>query len=166
MSAVISECGQYRYVLKRSIPSILRWVRPVLFIMLNPSRADATVNDPTLRSILRICEHQGFTELTVVNLFAMRSPHPENLKKHSDPIGPENDKYIELEVQRHFNTGTRVAAWGKNKFAQKRAEQIEKKFGPFDCLGFNKDSSPKHPLFLPKTTPLEPFIKISFNSPI
>lgn len=162
MSAVISGCGKYRYVLKRKIPSVLRWVKPVLFIMLNPSTADANVNDPTLRSILRISEHQGFTDLTVVNLFALRSPYPKDLLTHQDPIGPENDSYIKDEYDRHFETGTIVAAWGANKFSRQRAEVIENKYGPFMCLGFNKDNSPKHPLFLPKTSSLEIYIPKDF----
>lgn len=164
MSAVISECGQYRYVLKRKIPSVLRWNRPILFIMLNPSIADASKTDPTLRKILAMCDHHGYTDLTIVNLFALRSPHPKDLKNHPDPIGPENDKYIEQEYQNHFHTGTIVAAWGTNKFAKKRAEHISNRFGPFDCLGFNQDGTPRHPLFLPTATPLESFIKIEFDS--
>ena len=71
MSAIISECRQYRYVLKRNVPQIVRWVKPMLFIMLNPSKADAEVDDPTIRRCFRFAKDRLHTELTVINLFAL-----------------------------------------------------------------------------------------------
>lgn len=152
-SAIISPCGKYRYVLRRSIPSVIRWHRPALFIMLNPSVADATVNDPTIRRCMRFAERWGMTQLTVVNLFAFRATDPSELKFAEDPVGPENDKYIEEEIQKH-SIGIIVAAWGAHPFPEERAEEIIKKFGPFQCLGTTKAGRPKHPLYIKSEQPL------------
>ena len=95
MSAIISPCGRYRYVLKRNLPQAIRWVKPCLFVMLNPSVADAELDDPTIRRCIGFAKREGCTELTVVNLFAYRSTDPEGLLIQTrDPIGDMNDAYI------------------------------------------------------------------------
>lgn len=147
MYAEFSECGTYRYVLKRRIPSLLRWHHPALFIMLNPSTADEVKNDPTIRRCISFAEQQGCTELTVVNLFALRATDPKKLKTHEDPIGPLNDQRI-AEMIEHHKLGIVVAAWGAHPFAKARAEGIRRKFGPFSCLGITKNGSPRHPLYV------------------
>ncbi len=143
MSAVISECGRYRYVLRRSLGSILRWRYSVLFIMLNPSTADAEKDDPTIRRCMAFAKREGFTHLNVVNLYALRSPDPRHLALAEDPVGPENDAWIDKEVR-----GARlvVAAWGAHPFAVDRAKDVARRVGQLWCLGKTKDGCPKHPL--------------------
>lgn len=153
MSAEISPCGAYRYILTREIDCILRWNRPALFIMLNPSTADATKDDPTIRRCISFAERECCTSLTVVNLFALRATNPKELLNHKDPIGPFNDLRITEQIQRH-KMGIIVAAWGAHPFAKDRAKEVMDRFGPFMCLGTNKDGSPKHPLYVKKDTPL------------
>jgi hypothetical protein len=153
--AIISPCGMYRYTLHRRIPSVLRWVRPVLFIMLNPSTADAVRDDPTIRRCISFTKDMGGTSLTVVNLFAFRSASPLALKTMDDPIGPDNDRHIEEQVERH-RLGVIVAAWGAHPFAKARADEVMRKFGPFQCLGMTKAGHPKHPLYLKAKTELVP----------
>ena len=147
MKAEISECGTYRYTLKRDINQAIRWVKPCLFIMLNPSTADAVQDDPTIRRCIKFSEREGCTSLTVVNLFALRATDPNELKKHSDPIGPLNDQRIEEMVDNH-SLGIVVAAWGAHPMAQKRGTDVRTKFGLFKCLGITKNGSPKHPLYV------------------
>lgn len=150
MSAIISECGTYRYVLKRSLGSVLRWYRPMLFIMLNPSTADAKMDDPTIRRVMEFAKRARATHLTVVNLYALRSTDPAALKTHRDPVGPENDGYILEEVAKHKQLPI-IAAWGANASKQRAnnvIELIESIGGELHCLGKNKDGSPKHPLYL------------------
>lgn len=155
MSAVISPCGTYRYVLKRRIDQAIRWVKPCLFIMLNPSTADAELDDPTIRRCIGFAKSWGCTELTVVNLFAYRATNPKELETAEDPEGDSNDGYIEEQIAKHKDIGVIVAAWGSNKFAKRRAEYVTNHFGPFKALGRTKDGSPKHPLYLPKDSELK-----------
>jgi hypothetical protein len=155
MTADISECGQYRYTLTRKTKCPLRWVRPALFIMLNPSTADATKDDPTIRRCISFAEREGCTDLTVVNLFALRATDPRELPKHADPVGPLNDRRIREAIEAHEKFGIIVAAWGANKFAQERGTLVKFLWSPnLLCLGKNKDGSPKHPLYVKNDAPL------------
>jgi hypothetical protein len=157
--AVLSGCGKYRYVLRRSLGSALRWYRPMLFIMLNPSTADATQDDPTIRRCIAFAKREGMTHLTVVNLFALRATDPRELELADDPIGPENDRHISEEVAKH--RGCVVAAWGAHQFAKPRAEAVLALYGPLYCLGKTKAGYPRHPLYVKGD---QPFIELGGSS--
>ena len=89
-SAIFDDTGQYRYSLKR------RWQRhgkKVAFIMLNPSEANADQDDPTLRACTQFAQGWHYAALEVVNLFAYRTPHPQQLKTAKFPIGKENQNH-------------------------------------------------------------------------
>lgn len=151
-SAVISPCGRYRYVLKRSIPHIRLddMLQRALFIMLNPSVADASVNDPTIRRCKGFASSLGCTSLTVVNLFALRATNPAELEKEVDPVGPDNDRYIMEQVLEH-RRGVIIAAWGAHPMAAKRQEQVINNVtavAKLHALGLTKGGGPKHPLYL------------------
>ena len=89
-SATLSPCGLYRYDLQR------RWGEgpAVVFIGLNPSTADATVDDRTIGRMVGFATSWGRSAITVVNLFALRSKDPALLRAHSDPVGPDNDAVL------------------------------------------------------------------------
>lgn len=153
MGAVISECEKYRYVLTRKIPQAVRWVKPCLFIMLNPSTADAELDDPTIRRCMGFAKEWLCTELTVVNIFALRATDPKELYQAADPIGPENDKHLWEQIDKHSVGGVIVAAWGAHKIAEERGNKIAE-IG-LQCLGKTKNGSPRHPLYLKRDAALE-----------
>lgn len=145
-SAVISECGAYRYRLVR------RWNdQPLLnLLMLNPSKADAQKNDPTItRQIVR-ATNLGFGGLLVTNMFGYRSTDPRELKRVSDPVGPDNDAHI-LAAARE--AGMVLCAWGNDGALFGRAfkvKQLLKREGiPLYALKVAKTGQPYHPLYLP-----------------
>ena len=153
-SAWISACGRYRYLLER------RWSSKVacVFIMLNPSTADATVDDNTIRKCIGYARRWGFGGIVVANLYAYRATDPSELLKVEDPVGPENDEWIERLV----NHPTIVVAWG-NDADEDRVDEFKHLMHaatgwPVDkllyCMGTNKNGSPKHPLYLAKGTGL------------
>ena len=90
--------GNYRYLLWREWDGESKIVS---FIMLNPSRADAEVNDPTIRRCINFAKAWGaqcvsiasrrktticacaLRRLEVVNLFAYRTSQPSLLKQAS-----------------------------------------------------------------------------------
>lgn len=89
--ATISPCQKYRYALGRC------WDhagKRVVFAMLNPSVADATADDPTIRRCIRFARKWGYGSLEVVNLFAWRATDPKELRIAADPIGLDNDAEI------------------------------------------------------------------------
>jgi hypothetical protein len=159
--AMRSKCGLYRYELGGDIGpaepllAIARAVRMILWIMLNPSTADASEDDPTLRTITAFSEIWGYNRLMVGNLYAYRTPFPREMfraaKAGVDVVGPENNTFLTQMVERVRASGGRVmAAWGGNaKIA--RVQEVASLVGEMHCLRTNSDGSPVHPLFQPHT---------------
>ncbi len=119
------------------------------FLLLNPSKADEEINDPTITRCWRRAERYGLGGMRVVNLFAWRSTSPDELYIPEDPIGPENDSYI-LEACR--DTDVVLCGWGGYGKLQNRGNAVLKllldhQVKPM-CLGVNKDDTPKHPLYV------------------
>lgn len=149
MSAKISDCGQYRYTLTRGDAPRL------CFVMLNPSTADATLDDPTIRRCLGYAKREGCAGLEVLNLYALRATNPADLWKHHDPVGPDNDRELYWAASRYMRM---VAAWGANAKPDrvKQVRNILEGNGiTLFHLGLTKDGSPKHPLYLRADAPLE-----------
>lgn len=146
MDALISPCGTYRYWLSR----VWDESRPCgAWVMLNPSTADAAVDDPTIRRIVSFSQTWGWGGAKVYNLFALRSPTPSALKEHPDPVGPDNDGHLAAIVP-----GLPViAAWGQWGDHLDRARGVCTALAAaghmLQCLGVNKGGSPKHPLYVP-----------------
>lgn len=142
--AVLSDCGQYRYVLSRA------WdltKDQLCFCMLNPSTADALQDDPTIRRCLGFAHQWGYGSLVVVNLFAFRATSPTDLQHASHPVGPVNDKAI-LEAVEYADTV--IAAWGVHGQYLNRDAAVMELLRDHDVyyLGCTQDGSPKHPLYL------------------
>jgi hypothetical protein len=153
----ISPCGTYRYTLTRDIPSPLRWVKPILFIMLNPSRATATEMDKTLRRCIGYAVREGCTKLTLVNLFALRSTDPKNLFTHSDPVGPDNIRHVTEQWVEHAAIGKIVVAWGGHPMALTSTLRTQMSGLGALCLGTTKSGEPRHPLMVRANEPLVPW---------
>lgn len=114
--------GEYRFRLWRTWPMPLGVPpRMVAFLMLNPSTADATRDDATVRRCIGYGRAWGFNRLEVINLFALRSTDPRALYAHPAPVGPGNDDMI-LAVAR--TAGLVVAAWGHHGVHDGRAAQV------------------------------------------
>ena len=92
--ASFSACGQYRWELQRvvSTPAHDEHRRVLLFVGLNPSRADAGRDDPTLRRLQGFARAWGHHQLVVLNLFARISPAPVVLRRSADPVGKDTDR--------------------------------------------------------------------------
>lgn len=153
--ATISDCGQYRYLLGRGWDAN----RPrALFVMLNPSTADAEVDDATIRSCIRLCKSWSYGGFEVVNLFAWRATDPRALASAPDPIGPDNDAVIESAIVRNDFT---ICAWGAHKKAAERAPDVIRVIRDrktwAHCLGRTKAGFPKHPLYIKTGTTPEIF---------
>ncbi|MFM7603117.1 MAG: DUF1643 domain-containing protein [Pseudanabaena sp.] len=144
--AVIDKTGFYRYSLWRE------WDidKPkVVFIMLNPSKADASIDDPTLRRCINFAKSWGFGSLIVVNLFAYRTASPLELKKVDDPVGKQNDRYLKKAIK---SADRVVVAWGNNGKLMQRDRLVlellsKRNIQPY-CLGITKAGYPRHPLYV------------------
>ncbi|MHB8817167.1 MAG: DUF1643 domain-containing protein [Steroidobacteraceae bacterium] len=152
--AIISACGLYRYTLSRDWEP--DFFAPeyhggrALFVMLNPSTADATEDDNTIRRCIAFAKSWGRDALDVVNLYAYRATLPDTLWLVDDPVGPENDDHIERLAE---DSKLIVCAWGRPGPQKDRAIHVRgllENRGPVHYLTLNKDGSPGHPLYLPK----------------
>jgi hypothetical protein len=151
--AVISECGRYRYLLSRDgDPSATR--APAVFIMLNPSTADAESDDPTTRRCRHFAQAWGCDGFKVVNLYAFRAIHPCELWAQSDPVGSENDNWI---VRVTLAAEAVVCGWGANAKSSRIAEVVNLltvRGIRLRCLGITKGGAPRHPLYVRSDQPL------------
>ena len=156
-TAVASGCGRYRYELTR------RWaVGPVaVMVGLNPSTADHEVDDPTTRRCVGFAKAWGCGGLVLVNLFALRSTDPRRLRDHDDPVGAMNDRFLAAALDAAGDRPV-VACWGVRGTLRGRDAEVLALFGdrPVQCFGRTRDGHPRHPLYLPNTTDLSPFLKV------
>lgn len=154
-SAKFDETGQYRYWLKREWTS---GGRAIALIMLNPSRADHCQDDPTLRRCIGLAQQWQFSRLTVVNLFAYCTASPQVLKAASHPVGQNNDQHI---LQACDQADQIALAWGNWGMLHQRDQAVLKLLVPWRdrlyCLGQNRTGQPRHPLYVPRHTQLQPW---------
>lgn len=145
--AVISDCGRYRYRLGRTWDDALPGAT---FIMLNPSTADASVDDPTIRRCIGYARTWGCGALTVVNLYAWRATDPRELWKTADPVGPENDAHlIAAAKSATASFGPLVAAWGAHADPWRIGDVLALPgMDRLGALALTKDGQPRHPLYL------------------
>lgn len=151
--AVLSPCGTYRYELRRT------WGpgKAVGWIMLNPSTADATEDDATIRKCVRFAQDWGYDGIVVRNLYALRSRNPKTLKNHPNPVGPDNHKYLARAAEETVT----VCAWGANADLLDVAwavDQLVAAAVPLWMLALTKGGQPGHPLFLPGRLRPQPWL--------
>ena len=143
-SAVFSPCRKYRYSLWRG------WAEDwqtnyCMFICLNPSTADETLNDPTVRRCIRFSHEWGYSGFCMTNIFAYRATDPKEMLAVDDPVGEENDKFL-AEIA--AKAGVVVAAWGNHGIHQGRHDQVMQLVPNLKCLKVTKQGMPGHPLYL------------------
>ena len=143
--AEISDDGIYRYSLWRS------WnpaAGSCLFVMLNPSTADANADDRTISKCVGYARAWGFGQLLVGNLFAYRATDRAAMKRYPHPVGPRNNETLLRLVAQADLT---VAAWGEDGGHMGRDKEVLSMLSPLTaihCLHVLKCGKPGHPLYL------------------
>ena len=135
--------GNYRYTLTRTWDSS---AEALVFILLNPSTADASQDDPTIGRCIGFAKRWGFGGIVVLNLYAYRATKPRDMLAADDPVGPENNRVI-TEVA----TGqTVVAAWGTNARRERVTEVLALLPATTRLLALEvtKFGHPRHPLYV------------------
>ena len=141
--------GPYRYVLWRywSVSEEAP-LKPAVFLLLNPSYADAEDDDPTATRCIGYAKAWGYNGIIIVNPFALISTDPAALETHADPIGSENQKWLDRAVN---GAGWAVAGWGEGvpkKHAAYVAGLRQRYAGRLRYLKLTKAGNPWHPLYL------------------
>jgi len=149
--ATFSPGRNYRYVLWR------RWEQNalyVLFIGLNPSTADESEDDPTIRRCKRFAADWGYGSIYMANLFALRATDPKKMLEHDSPIGLENNIWLQDLAS---GAGVIVCAWGAHGGHKRRDERVKALLFNYElkCLGTTKAGKPRHPLYIKADQQLE-----------
>lgn len=141
----------YRYTLWRKWSGGGSFVQ---FIGLNPSTADESLDDNTIRKCAKFAKAWGYDALCMTNLFAYRSTSPKEMMQHPSPVGPDNDAWLRYTAK---DARLTVAAWSQHGNFHGRADYVASMLADFDlyCLKIT-DGEPHHPLYLPDTT--KPFL--------
>lgn len=163
--ATFSPDRLHRYTLWR------RWADgpTVMFVGLNPSTADETLDDPTIRRCIGFAKKWGYGCYVMTNIFAYRATDPKDMKAFADPVGPENDKALLTEASKAKLV---IAAWGIHGVFMDRGKQVASFLPNLQCLGVTKEGYPKHPLYLRGDSMPEPygglkvFESISITEPV
>jgi len=140
--AIFSPCNRYRYALWRNWD---RSKQSVMFIGLNPSKADKIQDDHTIFRCINFAKSWGYGSIFVTNLFAYRAKTPNEMKSSTEPIGKENDTWINnLSKEAELI----IAAWGNHGTFLNRSEEIVNSISNLNCIKKNKSGEPSHPLYL------------------
>ena len=123
--------------------------------MLNPSTANATRNDPTIRRCIGFARAWGYERLVVTNLFGLRATLPAALRSAVDPIGPENDRHLRRAA---VQADRIVCAWGVHGALGNRGAEVLTLLKGFrlEHLGLTRGGHPRHPLYLPAACQPQP----------
>ena len=154
----ISPDGRFRYSLEAKVSGDDG--RVCMFLMLNPSTADAVKSDRTVSTCKRFARTWGYGTVRVCNLFALRSPYPSALRDGRDPVGPENDDWI---LRNARNSEVIVCAWGNHGSHLERSAHVRRMLdheglsGKLRHLGLTKVGQPRHPLRIRADTVPMPF---------
>ncbi len=158
--AVFSACGKNRYWLRRNLTG--RADRHVLWIMMNPSRADETSNDATTTMTTNISRRHGYDIHGVVNLSAVIEPDSTKLTATDGAVDAVND----LAIRRALDwirrqRGDVVIAWGASPHLRHREALVLARLRrrKLLCLGHNSDGSPRFPRAIKRDVELTAFIR-------
>jgi hypothetical protein len=157
--ATFSPCGRYRYELVRVFDTLID-DNPargtIVWLMLNPSTANAFRNDPTVSRVMDRSMRLGYGAAVVLNLFALRATDPRQMLEADDPVGPSNREVCTWWAEGGYHT---VAAWGTfvERMPRPAEGYVENLFPRLDCLGTTKAGHPRHPLYVSNREGLRPW---------
>jgi hypothetical protein len=126
---------------------------------MNPSTADESVDDPTVRKEVYLSHKWGYGKYIKTNLTPYRATNPKNI----DHTLVNMFAYENLTTILNLATQAQcvVACWGNNQSLKEWADQTLRALRiakvSLYCLGKNKNGSPKHPLYLSNQVQLQPF---------
>lgn len=170
-AAIVSDCGRYRYRLRREWDCARA---SACFIMVNPSTADGHADDNTIRRCIRFAHAWGYGALDVVNLSPWRATDPDQLKAIGTILfhGPMDSEHILINDAAIMTALTEpprpkivVAAWGAlphtPSYIFQRSIDVLKILNQLGigahCLGLTSGHGPRHPLYVRKDAALEPY---------
>lgn len=162
--AWLSQDRKHRFTLTRIWDEDL----PAFIVIgLNPSTADETEDDPTIRRCIGFAKREGCGRLLMLNLWSYRATDPRDLRRVSDHerAPAVNRENVRLAIGREMERrgAIVVCAWGTHGEFKQEAEALRKVLSsPLNftecpklmCLGMTAAGHPRHPLYLRSDAPL------------
>lgn len=156
-SATLSVDGRLRWTLTRS------WGDgpAVCFIGVNPSAADHTKDDPTVRRWTHFAAAWGYRRFVAVNLYPFRTPSVAECRRLADweRNGPDwyarddIDQNLDIVVREAKAAALTVACWGGSAWDEMWVEHVvehietgEAPWPALHCFGRTESGAPKHPM--------------------
>lgn len=146
--AVISPCGLYRFYLARQVTPLFHKVRTVAFGLLNPSKADAEIDDATVRKGWAYTRAWDCHRMVFVNTNPYRSTDPKSARTPPESVLLENDEYLRRAAR---EAAFFVCAWSTKVDPELavRATRVLQAVAPLHILEMSVNGyTPKHPLYL------------------
>lgn len=150
-SAVLSECGIFRFQLVRALERGMYAPNKsgsIAWVLCNPSTADAETDDATVRKCWRYTVGWGYGSMMFVNVNPYRSTNPKAQVEPAEPALVCNDSWLRFAVTQCPYV---IAAWGDGAIPTlvRRAVAVIHPLGPLHALHTTKSGQPGHPLYLP-----------------
>lgn len=161
LHAVLSADGLFRYRLER-------WVQEqglvIAYFGVNPSTADASVEDQTTRKWRGFTLRNGGRAYIAGNPFAYRAKDVRALASAPDAVGPDNDEHIDGIIT---DADVLVPCWGSRdklpRTLHPRLDQLADKLSasgkPVKVFGLSASGDPLHPLTLGYDRALTPWAR-------
>jgi hypothetical protein len=155
-SAVLTPCGTFRYRLDREVQAS---GEVFAYFGVNPSTADATLDDQTVRKWRGFTQRNGGRRFIVGNVFSLRTTDVGELSRAPAVRGPDHLRNIQEIVA---EADILVPCWGsRSKVPRALWPQFDEMLAllrasgkPMMHLGLTRSGDPRHPLTLAYATPL------------
>ncbi len=157
---------EYRYILGT------RGRNPLICIGINPSTAEPDNLDPTLQSVRRIADGNGFDSFIMFNVYAQRATRPQDMERtRNEALHRENMAAFDYILRGCEGAPAVWAAWGNIIETRKYLKdcvldmiEIGARRGAkwYSAGKRSVKGHPHHPLYLRKDSGLDPFDVISY----
>jgi hypothetical protein len=162
----VSPCNRFRFYLGEP------GTKTLLFIGVNPSTADITTDDQTIRKIKGFSSNYGFDGWGIINLAPQRATDPDNM----DVLENKEATRVNLEEIQHYTAQYGVSnvvfSWGnliekRDYLATMPAKFLQVLGNPkvYSLGELTQKGHPRHPLMVGYATQLYAFDTSKFLEP-
>ncbi|GAC1314316.1 MAG: DUF1643 domain-containing protein [Vulcanimicrobiaceae bacterium] len=153
-----SEDAAHRFLLWRRVNGFFVESPPekqVTFVLLNPSTANATAADPTMRRCMGFAAALGATRLEIVNLFSFVSSDPRDLASAAAHAPAHRERNVAHMIASARRASVVIVGYGAGAARPSLRGGVTAMQAALEPLGIpvhtlkvTKDGTPSHPLYL------------------
>lgn len=148
---IVSDCQRYQYFRFYSIIEDAK--KPLGIVGLNPSIIKNGKNS-TVSILSQIALREGYDSLFITNLYGYITPNPKDLKNIDDPVGPNNDVWIQDMAKACDKV---LCIWGNNGSEDRTNKVLPLIKNKAYTIGLTKSGRPRHVLHTKKDVKLKKY---------